>query len=113
MTDELDGRKIIEFVATGPKQYAYKCDDGSICIKIRSFTLNNTSSKLLNFKTLKRLLLDWLKGDRRRIDIVAPQIRRTKDANIVTRTYRKSYGVVYDKCRVLPSTVCIPFGYVE
>ena len=114
MTDELDGGYIKEYVSCGPKQYAYKSvKDGkeNTCVKIRGFTLNCTSSKNLNFMTMKHLLCDWMSGNRRAIDIVAPQIRRTADSEVVTRTYCKSYSVVYDKCRVLPSTVCVPFGY--
>ena len=52
-----------------------------------------------------------MSGGHRGIDIVSPQIHRTVDSEIVTRTYCKSYSVVYDKCRVLPSTVCVSFGY--
>ena len=112
MTDELDGARIDEFLSCGPKQYSYICDDQTTCVKIRGFTLNSTSTKRLNFKTMKTLLFQWMKNIPRSIDIVAPQIRRTKDNQLVTRTYCKKYGVVYDKCRVLPSFLCVPFGYV-
>ena len=112
MTDELSGSKMLEFVSLGPKQYSYKCDNGDTCVKIRGFTLNNTAAKRLNFLTMKKMLFGWMNNIPRSINIVSPQIRRVNDNHVVTRTYCKSYGVVYDKCRVLPSTVCIPFGYV-
>ena len=112
MTDELDGSHIVEYVSCGPKQYAYKTADKKTCVKIRGFTLSSTAAKQLNFKTMKLLLGAWLRDQKQQIRIVAPQIRRQKNHDIVTRTYCKSYGIVYDKCRVLASTVCVPFGFV-
>lgn len=114
MTDELDGGYIREFVSCGPKQYAYirvKDDEEDMCVKIRGFTLSCSAALRLNFESMKRILFAWLANDKHQIDVVSPQIRRTKDHNIVTRVSSKSYGVVYDKCRVIDSTVCIPFGY--
>ena len=113
MTDELDGGWIEEFVSAGPKQYAYRRgDNGEMAVKIRGFTLNSTSSKQLNFKSLKRLVALFLRnGCRERIDVAMHQIRRLPDRTVVTRTVRKSYRVVFDKCRVLRSGHTLPFGY--
>lgn len=114
MTDELEGGYIKEFVSCGPKQYAYirvKDDKEDTVVKIRGFTLTSTSSLKLNFQTMKKMLLQWLADENKPIEIVFPQIRRNRDHTIVTRVSSKSYGIVYDKCRVLPSTVCVPFGF--
>jgi hypothetical protein len=111
MTDELDGSHIVEFVSCGPKQYSYKTSQGKYCVKVRGFTLNYCAAKQLNFDSMKRMLFAWLNSRTDSVNIVGPQIRRTADRDLVTRTFCKKYGVVYDKCRVLPSTQCVPFGY--
>ena len=40
LTDELDGNYITTFVSGGPKNYAYKLNNGKTCYKIRGITLN-------------------------------------------------------------------------
>ena len=115
MTDELDGGKIVDFVSAGPKQYSYKCvmPDGTrkTVMKIRGLTLNDTAAKHVNFNSMKRLVRLFLAGTKdRSIETVNEMIRRTSNG-IVTKTCRKRYRVVYDKCRVIPSSVCVPFGF--
>ena len=45
-TNELDDEDpITEFVAPGPKNYAYKTFKGKQCCKVRGFTLNERGQK--------------------------------------------------------------------
>ena len=115
MTDELDGGHIVEFVAAGPKQYAFRCisPDGSewLSVKLRGITLTDAASKRLNFKSLKRLVGEFLiYHTSSNIVVTFDQLRRTGDG-VVTSGTTKRYRVVYDKCRVLPNSVCVPFGF--
>ena len=59
LTNELEtGEHIIEFVSGGPKNYAYKTNKGNETCKVRGFTLNFTNSQLINFESVKTLLID-------------------------------------------------------
>ena len=59
LTNELEtGEHIIEFVSGGPKNYAYKTNKGNETCKVRGFTLNFTNSQLINFESVKNLLID-------------------------------------------------------
>ena len=59
LTNELEtGEHIIEFVSGGPKNYAYKTNQGNEACKVRGFTLNFTNSQLINFESVKTLLID-------------------------------------------------------
>lgn len=111
MTDELNGSKITEFVSCGPKQYGYLTDDGKTEIKIRGLTLNSTSSKKLNFDTLKDVLFAWFDNQPKNIDIVSSKIVRKPNRDVVTQNVKKSYSFVYDKCIVKPDYTCVPYGY--
>ena len=58
-TNELnDGDHITEFVAAGPKNYAYETFKENQCCKVRGFTLNARGQKILNFNSMKNLVLD-------------------------------------------------------
>lgn len=57
-TDELCGDYITEFVAAGPKNYAFRTSKGVNCCKIRGFTLHYENSKLLDMDTLKLLVME-------------------------------------------------------
>ena len=55
-TNELeDGDHITEFIAAGPKNYAYITKNGKQCCKVRGFTLNERGQKIPPFYQYKRL----------------------------------------------------------
>jgi hypothetical protein len=63
MTSELKpGEYIAEFVFAGSKNYAYRtCNtvtgaEATVC-KVRGFTLNYSASQLLNFESIKLMIL--------------------------------------------------------
>ena len=58
-TNELDqGDHIVEIVAAGPKNYAYNTFKGNQCCKVRGFTLNVRGQNILNFGSMKDLVLN-------------------------------------------------------
>jgi hypothetical protein len=64
MTSELKpGHHICEFVCAGPNNYAYKTVDPvtggqtTVC-KVRGITLNYSASQLVNFDTIKKIILN-------------------------------------------------------
>ena len=69
MKREYVGRRIIEFVAGGPKNYAYRHvnaadgQDEKVERKIRGFELNFQAGELLSFETIKRMSFDTFSID--------------------------------------------------
>jgi hypothetical protein len=58
LTNELDeGDHITEFVSSGPKSYAYETKKGKTVTRVKGFTLNYSASQLLNFETLRNLVM--------------------------------------------------------
>ena len=60
-TNELDeGDHIVEFVAAGPKNYAFNTKQGKQTCKVRGFTLNVRGQNILHFASMKELVLNEL-----------------------------------------------------
>ena len=45
LTDELDGKHIVEYVSADPKNYAYLLNNGDTQCKVKGFTLNHENAK--------------------------------------------------------------------
>lgn len=135
-TDEEPGGIIVNFVAGGAKNYGYllSLPDGSQKpkFKVRGITLNNTSDKVVNFETLKDLVLecklnnimgDWEDSDENGIplrEIRVPTLNFKRITcgegafTIQPEETFKTYKLVFDK-RVLDpnSFMSYPFGHVN
>ena len=60
LTNEIDEHdSIVELVALGSKQYAFKTAHGKQVCKIRGFTLNSENSERINFDSLKDFCLEF------------------------------------------------------
>ena len=98
LTNELEtGEHIIEFVSGGPKNYAYKTNNGNETCKVRGFTLNFTNSQLINFESVKTLLID--PSEKSTITVTNPhKICRDKGKRkMYNREDEKNYRMVYTK----------------
>jgi len=127
---------ISEFVAGGPKNYAYKLNSGEVVCKIRGFTLDVETAKILNFFSLKEQLFQWFHHSKERreakescdeiahsresclpvksdILVVRTQIFRDRKLyRVFNRKTKKRYGIVLDKNKVnLEDFSSVPFGY--
>ncbi|KAK4885045.1 hypothetical protein RN001_001316 [Aquatica leii] len=118
MTDEIEcygpGSKIVEFVSGGPKNYAFKVFSTNsnqheyIC-KVKGITLNFKNSLVVNFETLKSMVLDqaedtYVQTDRR--------ICRNSTFDVLSRPERKVFRVNYTKRRRLEDSMdTLPYGY--
>lgn len=101
LTNELeDGEWIIEFVSTGPKSYAYRTNTGNTYCKVKGFTLNHSTSKLLNFESLREMVFDTSK------EVMTKPLQFTIDEfhNITTKEWGEGEGkrfkVTFDKRKV-------------
>ena len=104
-TNELEeGDHITEFVAAGPKNYAYETFQGNHCCKVRGFTLNARGQKILNFNSIKNLVLDEILNEEedeqpRTLTLHNPhKITRCAATNTIkTVSQNKMYKLVFDK----------------
>jgi hypothetical protein len=96
LTDELDtGDYIEEFVATGPKCYAYRTHFGKSECKIKGFTLNVETGAQLNFQTLKRIVTE---DHAHSVEVTPLQFVIGEDHSIQTNTQaRKRFRLTFDK----------------
>ncbi|KAL3114415.1 hypothetical protein niasHT_017279 [Heterodera trifolii] len=130
-------RRIVEFVAGGPKNYGIRhtARDGTderANLKIRSFRLSYATQQLINFDAMKELTLSTYNidgpiddvidndelfvyggGAHRAIRVSFPQIDRNVQADLFTREAHKDYRPFYAKGRVRPGMQTRPFGFVE
>ena len=127
MTDELEsygrGSFIESFVSGGPKFYAYvvRTPEGGVheICKVKGITLNFANSRLINFNSIKNLLLsresesqgEENTGDKS-INLRFRAIRRTAFHEIVTRDEVKSCSPVLLKRRFINSRISVPYGYL-
>ena len=117
MKNEVEGDHIVEFVSGGAKNYGYKTAGGKVECKVRGFTLNVRGKEVLNYETMKKLVLKELEeGKKTRLQVHNPnhfkRDTRNKDIGMVPQT--KNYGVVLDK-RVVDaqSMKSYPYGYCQ
>ena len=121
MTNELRPCAYIEeFVSGGPKNYAYKIvnpyssEKKTVC-KVRGITLNYSASQLVNFESIKEMIL------RGGCDIVVhteKKIKRKKRKGegitaILTEPEDRIYRVSFLKRRRLNDNNSVPFGYIK
>ena len=103
----------------GLRTYAYNTFKGNQCCKVRGFTLNERGQKILNFTSMKNLVLS---------EILLPEdddepcilslhnphkiIRKSPAKTIQTVSQNKTYKLVFDK-RVInhDSFQSYPYGY--
>ena len=116
LTDELDGKHIVEFVSAGPKNYAYLLNDGDTQCKVKGFTLNHQNAKKINFRTMCSEVFLWhFHGNTlgTKLENSRQICRDPKNQKVYNRRQLKSYSVVYDKRRVLANMDTVPYGYVD
>ena len=105
-TSELkENEYITEFVAAGPKNYAYATNKGVVCCKVRGFTLNTRGQAVLNFAPVKDLVLAEIlqpMETRRTLTLrnLHKIVREPVEKRLRTVSQDKQYKLVFDK-RVL------------
>ena len=93
LTNEICGKHITSFVATGPKSYSFRCTDDTEKAVIKGFTLNHETSNILTHDSMKLIVKKEIKDlvivDERKIT------RRNRD--LVNRYNEKVFRMAYDK----------------
>ncbi|XP_040190087.1 uncharacterized protein LOC120921636 [Rana temporaria] len=117
LTSEVpDGTHITEFVSAGPKSYGYKLNTGETVLKVKGITLNVANRQVINFESLKDLVLDYSENSdpqtQRSIGVEQSSIvRDRKSWQIETRVQRKTQRCVYTKRQLAPDFTTLPYGY--
>jgi len=110
---------ICEFVSGGPKNYAYKSIDSvtgkeKTSCKVRGITLNYSASQLVNFESIRRMIL---KGETDTGTVHTERKIKRKRGNarvqIVTEPEDKTYRVSFFKRRRLHENTSVPCGYIR
>ena len=95
----MKGDVIDEFVAGGPKNYAYRTRSGQECCKARPFTLDARGQAVLNFESVRNLVqLDMNEPlDRpRTLSVDNPHhiVRNVTDKTLHSVPQRKTFSMV-------------------
>lgn len=117
LKDETEDVPIKEFITGGPKNYSYKTQEGKTECKIRSFTVDEQGSALLNFHSMKNNILAEIYDPKEERRIIDAPVSVNFERNRTTKKIRlepkvKKYGLVFDK-RVIKTEDCTsrPYGY--
>ena len=115
LTDELPpGHHITTFISGGPKNYGYVTNTGEAILKIRGITLNYDASKTINVDVMRHLVdlyVDCHIQDKVTVNIPYKITRDKKEKNIVTKSMKKDYRIVYNKRIVKENYETVPYGY--
>jgi hypothetical protein len=103
---------IDEFVSGGPKNYAFSvlCPSTGkrTCkCKVKGINLNYDSSKVVNFNTLRSMILQ----NSEPVHVHKPKKIKRKHGYIVTEPESKEYKVVFKKRRLIGDFDSVPYGY--
>ena len=112
LTDEEPGELITEFISTGPKCYGYKTSSGKEVCKVRGFTLNYKNAKIINFDSVKHLVVNYNTDPNAHVDIQNDNIVRDKlQHKLYNRHEIKKYKMVYTKRVIQPDFNTLPYGF--
>ena len=108
-TNEIDEGYIEEFVSAGPKNYAYKLNNGKTHCTIKGFTQNHLASLKLTYEAIKDIVCE--NQDKKIVVDQLKFVKNKKQWTIKTNIEKKNYGFVYDKRVLFEDLTTLPFGY--
>ena len=112
LTDELKGERALEFVSIGSKCYAIRTPTLTK-MAFKGVTLNSKTRELINFSSMKDMVLKNLQNDPK-ITVEAPNffVRDKNEGRVFMRDMKKTISFVYDKRDIdSDSLYTYPYGY--
>jgi hypothetical protein len=109
----VSGSYIEQFYSGGPKNYGFSvfCPTTGKCVnkcKVKGITLNYENSKVVNFTTLRNMILDNTSP----VHVHNPKkIKRKRGGIVVSEPETKEYKVVFKKRRLIGDFDSVPYGY--
>lgn len=111
---EIEHDHIKEFVGLGPKTYGIKKMDGSVIVKNKGIRMTRATSKLVNYESMKKLVLDGLEsGAVAKITVPQTLFKYNIGKNIETRRVLKdlNFSIRNQKGVVSQDGIVFPRGY--
>lgn len=125
----------VEFVALGPKNYAYRTSEGKTTCKVRGITFNRSSSREVNMQVMSRILEESVRinlegEEEEKKENLCPQsglLNKTIPVdrftivrgdpchvfNLVPKIVQRNYRGVFDKRVIIFNKECVtvPYGF--
>ena len=110
LTNEEPDYAIEGFVTGGPKNYAYKRDNGTTVCKVRGITLNYKNALTINYQVVKDMVTG-VKQD----DVVVNDdfqiVRNRNTSELFSTQSSKTYKIVFDKRVLTANYMSLPYGF--
>ena len=107
--NEISEGYIQEFVSAGPKNYAYRLNNGKTKCTIKGFTQNYLASLKITFDEIKHIVCE---EQEKKIQVEQLKFKRNKkDQTVQTDVEMKKYGFVYDKRVLFEDLTTLPYGF--
>ena len=101
---------LVEYVALGPKSYAYRTKSHKTVVKCKGITLSSHARDLVDIESMKRLVVE--EGDRVTVQYPRRIIREPMTKHLKTVSMNKDVRMTYTKrIRQLDGVTTLPFGY--
>lgn len=115
LTSETGENYFTTFVSGGPKNYAYKLDDGNTCCKVRNnknnkITLNYRNSLQINLDTISRMVRG-IGEEKITVNNPCKIVRDVKSKNIISRPESRDYRIFYTKRVKIGNFDTVPYGF--
>lgn len=107
LTDELDGTYITTFVSGRPKNYAYETNTGKTVCKVRGITLNYRTQQHVNFDVMSEMV-SGVGPHKITVDIPFKIVRNKTGKDVITRSEKKDYRIVYNKRVIIDNFDTLP-----
>ena len=133
--DELKGGWIMEFVAAGPKSYAYITNKGKLDIKMKSITLDRANNNVFTFNNIRDMVLNRIPKDKpkdengkdiecftidekiKKVSLISQarhQFKTTREKNIETKYISRSVqSTTEHKRQILSDNETRPYGFKD
>jgi len=109
--DEMkEGEWIAEIVLGGAKSYSYRTNKGKVITKQKGLTLDVENSKLVNFDTLKHLVLNHMPN----LNHIETKERfqfRWENKQVITKFISKSIRPTISEKRLINGYSTLPYGF--
>ena len=107
--NEISEGYIQEFVSAGPKNYAYRLNNGKTKCTIKGFTQNYLASLKITFDEIKHIVCE---EQEKKIQVEQLKFKRNKkNQTVQTNVEMKKYGFVYDKRVLFEDLSTLPYGF--
>ena len=116
LKDEYPHQELTQYVGLGAKNYAIRFADGTCECKVRGFTLNYQTSKLIDFDTMLEMLREGVgnKSVTKTRPHVIVREGQVALGGMYTRSQEKTYRMVYDKRCILSDGInTVPLGWLD